>query len=112
MNFQTEIEHAIKVATSMEQEPWRDEAKVLIETLERRGLTVLPMPERQVHDMDRLVRAEEIIALQSKLLKMNANEIFSEQRRIVEHRNKLVVSYFEDYGTAVVKEMEALECGN
>lgn len=104
MNYQFEIENAIRVASKLE--PFRNEAKVLIQTLESVGLTVLPIPERQVYDVERLIRAEEIIALQSALLKMQASEIFSEQRRIVEHRNNLVVTYFENYGTAVVKEKE------
>lgn len=107
MNYRIEIEHAIRVATELVE--WPNQARVLIEILENQGLTVLPIPAKQVHDIDRLVRAEEIIALQNKLLKMFANEIFSEQRRIVEHRNKLVVTYCKDYSTAVVKEMEALE---
>lgn len=104
MDYQIEIEHAIRVATGLDAFP--SEAKSLLETLERQGLTVLPIPAKQVHDIDRLVRADEIIALQSKLLKMYASEIFSEQRRIVEHRNNLVLTYFEDYGSALVKGKE------
>jgi hypothetical protein len=78
--------------------------EVFQEELGKRGLCIMPVPERQVHDVDRLVRAEEIIVLQSKIIASSATEVFDNHRSMVNKRNELETKYFNEFVTEIELE--------
>ncbi|PWK27205.1 hypothetical protein LV89_02020 [Arcicella aurantiaca] len=99
MNFSNELQTAYSHVWNPEIPTFSPEA--FLGKLEQQGFTIVPIPARQVHDIDRLIKAEQIIALQSKLLLMRADEIFVRQRELVELRNTAVREYYFEYKTNV-----------
>jgi phosphosulfolactate synthase (CoM biosynthesis protein A) len=96
-NYHNEINDALTVS-SLGRNLNPNQTDRFLEELAKAGLCVMPIPEKQVHNVERLVEAEEIIAYQNQLLEMQATEIFTDSRRLVGKRNKAVLEYREKYG--------------
>lgn len=95
MEYLHEIERALKQATGLDVPP--DRANKFIADLRKIGLGVMPIPEKQVHDVDRLILAEKIVATRRNIQKMRATEVFENHGALVKTLDADVNEYFETY---------------
>ena len=105
MNYQHEIEAAIQISSGLL--PGRNEAQKFVEILEKQGLSIQPITNKQVHDIDRLILAEKIVATRMKIQKMRATEVFENHGKLVKQLDADVAEYFTTYANPI--EMEVLE---
>lgn len=106
MNYQHEIEAAIHISSGLL--PGRSEAQKFVEILEQQGLSIQPITNKQVHDIDRLILAEKIVATRMKIQKMRATEVFENHGILVKQLDADVIDYFNTYSTQIVVEKEVL----
>ena len=95
MDFNTQIK--IAFTSALGYVPSEDELQKFQRALGQDGLTVTLIPEKQVHDVDRLILAEKIVATRRNIQKMRATEVFENHADLVKNLDKDVAEYFETY---------------